>query len=610
METPYFKQQIEINERHEKNIITYKEYDIRYNNNEYKLRTEMVENHIIFRLSKINEVLNYNYENIYEYLTIIKILKLSQYKYHNLNTIFQLLSKINDINKFQIEMKDENNFILNIMYKNLEGEEENHEFHLYKKYMDINDKFNILFNQISLLQDNNNKKSDEIEKLKSKINEMNNIIIKNDEEIKKLVKDKDNLLNDLNLKFVELQKEMNDLKCARSESNIMIDFNIINDKINIFDKEIKTMKENILDNKNKYVLLNELVNNCHQVKYINKMNYEFNEDPKNLKYKQNIVDTNTCLGWNDLFEIFISFNDQKEYLASPNKTNFNIDIISLNSNKLIKSLEGHKNDIRTVRYFINDDNEFLISGDDDKKLIIWDITNNYNIKHIIKTNYGGNGTSILSNLLVFNKINKQNYIITSSDNKNVENDKAATKIYSLETAKFIKYLGNTNNISIYFLLSWFNIKNNKYYVIQFSFNKIIVNDPLEDEFYYTQFTTETKENYLSGFIYKNNNKDYLCSSSDIGNVNFWDLFERKFVRTIKINNELAHIIQWNDKYCIVADYSNKSFEIIDFDKKEMTKNIGGEHKCKVICIKKVNHPIYGESILSTGEDGIIKLWSI
>ena len=35
-----------------------------------------------------------------------------------------------------------------------------------------------------------------------------------------------------------------------------------------------------------------------------------------------------------------------------------------------------------------------------------------------------------------------------------------------------------------------------------------------------------------------------------------------------------------------------------------------EHKDELVCIKKINHPIYGESLLSAGNDKAIKLWII
>ena len=59
------------------------------------------------------------------------------------------------------------------------------------------------------------------------------------------------------------------------------------------------------------------------------------KNPKNLRFKCNITTTNTPAGWNDMFEIFNSYNDKKEYLVSPNSNNFHLDIFDLSDNKLI-----------------------------------------------------------------------------------------------------------------------------------------------------------------------------------------------------------------------------------------------------------------------------------
>ena len=50
-------------------------------------------------------------------------------------------------------------------------------------------------------------------------------------------------------------------------------------------------------------------------RYAYKINYEFKNEPKNLKIKENITTTNTYYGCNDIFEIFISYKDNKEYLV-------------------------------------------------------------------------------------------------------------------------------------------------------------------------------------------------------------------------------------------------------------------------------------------------------
>ena len=274
-------------------------------------------------------------------------------------------------------------------------------------------------------------------------------------------------------------------------------------------------------NNNEY---NNQMNNNNSKEYNNKINYKFKEDPNNLKYKYDITNTHDG-GWgsNDIFEVFISYKDNKEYIISPNIKD-NLDIFALLDNKIIKSLNGHKAKISTVRYFINnkDYNEYLISADIDNIVIIWDITNNYNIKYQINTNYDNYIYSrIYSCLLVFPHNNNDNYIITSNNVISNDNDKSATKIYSLNNGNFIKYINNTSNISIWHLLSWHNKKNNKYYIIQSS-GKIIINNLLEDELYSELIKNEHESNHYSGFIYNIDNNDYLCSSSTNGYINIWN----------------------------------------------------------------------------------------
>ena len=202
-----------------------------------------------------------------------------------------------------------------------------------------------------------------------------------------------------------------------------------------------------------------------------------------------------------------------------------------------------------------------------------------------------------------------NYIITSSYNESENNEDSATKIYSFNDCKFIKYINNTNNNAIYYLLSWSNKKNNKYYIIQFSYKKILINNLLEDELY-SELSNEPEESHFSGFIYYKDNNDYLCSSSGNGYINIWDLYNKKIFKVINTNGcKLAHIIEWNNKYIIVADFNNKLFKIIDIDNNSI-HDIKIEHKDKLVSIKRINHPIYGESLLSAGNDKIIKLWII
>jgi len=571
-------------------------------------------------------------------------------QFYNINKIFRENKSINDIyskhfnnikekyiiiclnnNRIEIKFKEEINFIL-------EANKLNHENIIMK----LCDKINYINSEMNNIKIKNNNLKNIIINNKNNMKEIKNEIkdlkIKNEEEIMK----KDNEIKDIiNKKYKEIIEIINNNKNIQSkeyDNKLLMKENIIKDLINEDIKAINN-KINEINNKNKeriigiknkieeiinaikykLIKINENINNKYNElkeqinynEYNNKINYKYKKEPQNLKFKFDITNTNTPAGWNDMFEIFICYKDNKEYIISPNCDNYNLDIFNLLDNKKILSLKGHKNKIFTIRYFINKNNyninEYLISGDDNKIVIIWDITNNYNIKYQIDTKYGD---IIYSCLLIFPHNNNDNYIITSTFNKSDDNDKSATKIYSLNNGQFIKYINNTNQNAIYYLLSWYNKKNNKYYIIQFTYKKIMINNLLEDELY-SELIQKPECSHFSGFIYNRNNNDYLCSSSYNGYINIWDLYNKKIFKNINTNNcELAHIIEWNNKYIIVADYNNKSFKIIDLDENKIISDIGGQHIDKFVSIKKIYHPIYGESLLSCGNDKCIKLWTI
>jgi WD40 repeat protein len=70
------------------------------------------------------------------------------------------------------------------------------------------------------------------------------------------------------------------------------------------------------------------------------------------------------------------------------------------------------------------------------------------------------------------------------------------------------------------------------------------------------------------------------------------------------------IIPWNEKYIISANYRNNSIDIFDIEKEELFKQIKTSHSAGVRAVKKIFHSIYGECLITSGHDSIIKMWSI
>ena len=601
-----------------------------------------------------------------------EVYKLTLYKVilSNNEIINQIVKELNYLKKIVIN-KDNNNISYNNNYYN------NNNYNVKDKINELNNKINSEESLINELYKKMNLKDKEIKdiynKLKDKnyiINEMNKTLkikdnqmffqdkeriesinqlkIKDEEINKKLNEkayeinnkliDKDNALNEINKKLIEkdylingiyskLNEKENEIKKQNEEINELKKYiNKINEDNNYKINELKNLIFNLNEIKSKYKgSFNNFNYNNNISNYNNISSSTMNDgypiekkNPQNLKFKQDIVTTNTKGGLNDIFEVYISIKDNNQYLVSPNKNNYNLDIISLIDNKLQFSLKSHQKKVTNIRYNLNsyNNNEYLISADEARIVIIWDITNNYSLKYTIDTNYND---IIYSCLIVFINEKKENsnnenegYIITSTYGISDENEKSGTKIYSMEkNAEFINYINNTNNNSVYYLLSWFNKKNNKYYIIQFSYMKIFINNLLENELY-AELTQEQKLSHYSGFIYETNeDKCYLYSSSKNGFINIWDLYNKKLINNININGSiLCHIIQWDEKYAIVADYNGKSFKIIDIQSFSVVKDINGGHNKEVKSIKKIKHPIYGDSLLSAGNDYTIKLWCI
>ena len=215
--------------------------------------------------------------------------------------------------------------------------------------------------------------------------------------------------------------------------------------------------------------------------------------------------------------------DNEDYLVSPNKLNFHLDVITLKDNKFYGSLKGHQKKVTSVRYFLNylNNNEYLISSDEMGIVFVWDITDSYKKLYTINTKYND---IIYSCLLVFtgegyenvnsNNANHNGYIITSTFDISKENQNSATKIYSIDNGEFVNYIKNTNTNSVFYLLSWLNKKDNRNYIIQFCYMKILINNLLDEDDVYAELSQEQKLSHYSGFIYEKKDESDDESSSE------------------------------------------------------------------------------------------------
>lgn len=331
----------------------------------------------------------------------------------------------------------------------------------------------------------------------------------------------------------------------------------------------------------------------------------FKKNP-NLKYQKNLTKINHYKKNINIFEIFTSHIDNMDYITVSNSNNFNIDIFLLLKNKKVLNINIHDKIISTIRYFFNhkDNTEYIISADQGNSYVVIDLKG----KKIISNIWGYYEGFIQSCLIAFpNKI-RNNYVITSSNGKGFF---SLTQVNILGDYKVINSFKNSD-FSIYYLLSWHNIENDEYYIIQLGEQKISINNLLNEEIYYESGKIEEKDKFLNGYIYKNNDFDLLCSITSNGDIYILSLFHTKFIKIIKVkNSKLSDFVGWNKKYIFVTDIENNSIKVIDLENgKVITSYKYHCEKAKVRCIKKINSSEYGESLISIDDDNNIALWSI
>ena len=333
-------------------------------------------------------------------------------------------------------------------------------------------------------------------------------------------------------------------------------------------------------------------------------NKEFEKNP-NLAFKEIIKDIDCCFGINDVFDIYYDQKQNNElYLITADK-NYSISITRIKDKKLMKSIpSGQKNQIKMLRHFHSpkNNNNYLISSFSKSILKIYDLSNNYNLIHIINPNYSQNSI-IYSSVLHFSQ--KGDFIITSSNSDDVNKD--YTKIYDFSNGNFLENIDFTNRVDIYYLLLF--KKDDNDFLIQCSMRDVyLYNFESKDLFILRKNENSTIHN--SACLVKNNGIDYLYVGNVNGLIDVWNLNNYKLEQSIKyLNCYFYHLISWNNRYILIAEKTNCSIIIIDTMLNKVVSVIKDIHQSFVISLKKIIHPIYGEGLLSSGFDNKIYMWT-
>ena len=559
-------------------ILESKEYELKLDNDIYLLKMELHSNDlIIFNLRQMNNLSFNCYYEKYEYDNLLNLLLLNHEFYDNISKIYKFCDKTITKNKVKLIKIKEKKIV--IILKNIvDLEEVECKLNLIEIKMTNEEMIKILFNEIKEI------------KLKGIPNNNTNI---NDNNI---IKKYEELETKINLLVEENNKSKKEL-----ESKI----NIITEKMNLLIEENKQLKkiidkyELILDKKTKEI---NKKNNIIEQKEIesndnfSKQNNNFKGDPQNLKFKEYLTKNHSEFNMSN-FDVYIGLKDQIEYLIFNNINNYNLEIMRIKDKKITNSLKGHNISTTVIRYYLRDNKEeYILSCDDNKLAIIWDIQNNFNKKYSIKSEYK---SSICDALLLFNLF-KNNYILLSSEGIEY------SKLYEFkENNKFVKNIYKTNELYICFMIPWFY--QNKYYIIDFRCGKICINNIFDDECY-AILKKEPETNHYFGYLYNDN---FLCVSDNNYNfIRIWDLVNKVIYKQINYKANYGYgIIPWNNIYTIIG--CPGCFVVINIEELKMVKKISlNNNDDTLFTIKKIKSKDLGECLICSDDNNNIRLFSL
>ena len=357
------------------------------------------------------------------------------------------------------------------------------------------------------------------------------------------------------------------------------------------------------------------------------INIKYNEEKKNNQKKNDIFNENLMfksnpnilfrkkyfkIKNNTIIELYYSYHDNNElFIALSEKSilGYNIKIIKFKNKLFVTRLKKHNNKIIIIKHFFNlkKMHDYIISGDMDRAINVWDVSYKYSINQFLyNIIYNGINTYNLFNVCIEENNNINYYLLIYDKTVN---------IYHLNEGNFIKNINHypSKEEKIINLISWKNKDNNLDYIIKCTKHKIVIFNFMDEDIYF-ELSNYLKNNdnnnnlyyKTEGYIISSNNKeDYLCILSSSMNLEIWDLYNLCLKHKISINihiiedSYLFNIVPWNNKYILLIDGDNNYIYIIDVIINKIVSKISGcfKNNIRQIHYKKIINNIYGESLL-------------
>ena len=364
---------------------------------------------------------------------------------------------------------------------------------------------------------------------------------------------------------------------------------ILDDLGKKFEKKMENIEKTLLLPKNDSLIYTNIYNNS-ETKFIS--------EPNNLIYKGDITTTaHKINSINKVFCAFKAFSNEK-YIVWGTPF-FNIEFFDLEKNIILKTIKNaHLNIIYSCRHYPDKKTkiDYLISSSFDRNVKIWNVNDFSNFLTIYSAHQSN---TIYSVCILCEENENKNYVITSCTNDFM-------KIWDF-SGKPVQKIGQMDE-NIYFVDTFYDVKNNKYYILSGNYSDVKSYEFKSGELY-KRYRGVPQGWHMSAMVQEIKEQTILIESDGNGYVRMWEFHKANLIKSIFTNYmvNLRGICLWNDRYLFAgaSDHQIKLFDIIEGKFIKCYK----EHTSSVCTLEKIKSKRYGECLLSQGLDGKIKIWS-
>ena len=366
-------------------------------------------------------------------------------------------------------------------------------------------------------------------------------------------------------------------------------------EIKIINKKTIKFKKNKSKNKNHF----KNKNNFDKENYYKNVN--FNTNPKSIKFERIIIKDSYCK-YNTILT-FKSFNGIL-YLIYTNKQCSIISYDLIDNKKINEIKNAHNKLILNFQYYFDEINcrDLLLSMSflSENQIKLWNINN---CECILK---------IPGYLGCFLKPNNNLLVVSCNYEYSYYFERESILVHNLD-GKRIKTIKD-NKEKKFLLESYYDKTLEKSYLIISSKKKILLNKEnnlLKSYDYKTKtYQIYEEKNLIRNItIINEDNKSFLIGATENGIIKKWNFHSGEFLEQFILSNfSDFSICLWNNDYLFIGFERWEKIGLIDLKSKKIIKElfgIEGNEKS----IQKVDHPYYGECLISQDSSGTISFWN-